>query len=758
VDDRSVKPIRPIGAALAALCLLAGPLHADDPSDGPVTHALLINGGSRPESNYQSHLHHLQEMVRLLEARTHIGKRLRPRTEVTDTQWPGVKLRPARKAALGNWFAGAGDLLPGDQLLIFVTDHGTENRKQPDNGAISLWREKLTVEELKELLGHLTPGVQTVMIMSQCYSGTFAAAIYDEAGEPAGDACGFFSTTRDRKAYGCYPEGRDRDRLGHAFRFIDALGRQPTTDRAHLDVLLTDSTPDVPVRTSDFYLERLLAEEAETRGVALDSLVDSLLAKAWRDRAAWEPEIRLLDRIGDAFGTFSPRSLAELRGYEQELPPLAERMQDFADRWQATLVNVKEETLRKFARQSAEWQERFGQEHLDGLDAEGRELLLDQVLSEVEWFARDRPEIWERLETLRERSQRASRARWRLDVRGGALRRMRSVLVAVAGRVLLDERVGGEAEVARRQGQQRAFDSLLRCEALEPGELPPSWAALQPPLVDSFPPLSDELELLEEILPSWLGVRYRGVPEALRSGRDLPAGASVLDAVFPDSPALEAGLETGDVVLGPPEKPFDFQGQLREWTMVSPRYTPMPLRVIRPGSEPAEDQEFVASLVLRSLPLEWPELPGPPQLGEAAPPLPVSLEQIGGGTLPDLQGRPHLLFFWATWCLPCKKAVPEVLAFAEARGIPVVAITDEDSAKVAGFLDKQQQEFFSLVASDPLRASFLAYGVSGTPTVVLVGEDDLVRQRQVGYKPSEGLNFEGWTWDSRPEPTTGSNR
>ncbi|MDH3728639.1 MAG: TlpA family protein disulfide reductase, partial [Myxococcales bacterium] len=103
-----------------------------------------------------------------------------------------------------------------------------------------------------------------------------------------------------------------------------------------------------------------------------------------------------------------------------------------------------------------------------------------------------------------------------------------------------------------------------------------------------------------------------------------------------------------------------------------------------------------------------------------------------------------LLFFWATWCVPCKQAVPEVMAFAAARGIPVLAITDEDSAKVAGFLDKHQEEFFSLVATDRRRASFVAYGVSGTPTMVLVGKDDVVRQRQVGYNLAEGLSFKGW--------------
>ena len=67
---------------------------------------------------------------------------------------------------------------------------------------------------------------------------------------------------------------------------------------------------------------------------------------------------------------------------------------------------------------------------------------------------------------------------------------------------------------------------------------------------------------------------------------------------------------------------------------------------------------------LRPFPMEWPELPGPPKIGDLAPALPSTLEPVESGSLPNFRGRPHLLFFWATWCLPCKKAVPELLAFA----------------------------------------------------------------------------------------------
>ena len=56
------------------------------------------------------------------------------------------------------------------------------------------------------------------------------------------------------------------------------------------------------------------------------------------------------------------------------------------------------------------------------------------------------------------------------------------------------------------------------------------------------------------------------------------------------------------------------------------------------------------------------------------------------------------------------------------------------------------RHFFARVAVDPLRRSFIAYGVSGTPTIVLVDDEGVVRHRQVGYKAGDGLTVEGWRW------------
>jgi len=69
------------------------------------------------------------------------------------------------------------------------------------------------------------------------------------------------------------------------------------------------------------------------------------------------------------------------------------------------------------------------------------------------------------------------------------------------------------------------------------------------------------------------------------------------------------------------------------------------------------------------------------------------------------------------------------------------------------FFGKFEKPFPERVATDELRRSFLAYGVSGTPTFVLVDGDGVIRSYSVGYSPAKGLGIEGWTWSGKPAST-----
>jgi cytochrome c biogenesis protein CcmG/thiol:disulfide interchange protein DsbE len=136
-------------------------------------------------------------------------------------------------------------------------------------------------------------------------------------------------------------------------------------------------------------------------------------------------------------------------------------------------------------------------------------------------------------------------------------------------------------------------------------------------------------------------------------------------------------------------------------------------------------------------------------VGSVAPPLPAL--QPYRGTLPAAltSGGPYMLLFWATWCGPCKASLPEVLAFEQASGIPVVAITDETPDKLDAFFAKYQAPFPAIVAVDTLRRAFLVYGVSEMPTFVLTDAAGKGQSVLVGYRPEVGLTLSGWAW-TRP--------
>jgi thiol-disulfide isomerase/thioredoxin len=111
--------------------------------------------------------------------------------------------------------------------------------------------------------------------------------------------------------------------------------------------------------------------------------------------------------------------------------------------------------------------------------------------------------------------------------------------------------------------------------------------------------------------------------------------------------------------------------------------------------------------------------------------------------------RPDLLYFWATWCVICKHALPELMTFAKERNLDLIAITDEDPELVTKFIGEQKEPFPEIVAIDPHRVTFQGYGVSGTPSFVIVDREGVVQLYQSGYTLEGGLHVDGWSWQGR---------
>ena len=89
-----------------------------------------------------------------------------------------------------------------------------------------------------------------------------------------------------------------------------------------------------------------------------------------------------------------------------------------------------------------------------------------------------------------------------------------------------------------------------------------------------------------------------------------------------------------------------------------------------------------------------------------------------------LAGKVVLVNFWATWCPPCRRELPDLNALYErfgARGLVILAISDEEAAKVKPFVAKQSLTYPVLL--DPGRKVNDLFHVDGIPKSFVYGRD-----------------------------------
>jgi peroxiredoxin len=109
-----------------------------------------------------------------------------------------------------------------------------------------------------------------------------------------------------------------------------------------------------------------------------------------------------------------------------------------------------------------------------------------------------------------------------------------------------------------------------------------------------------------------------------------------------------------------------------------------------------------------------------------------TLTDLQGKTwsLSDLRGKVVLVNFWATWCPPCRKEMPDLETLYRrfaAQGFVVLAISDEDAGKVTPFI--AQRGITYPVLLDPGRKVNELFQVDGIPkSFVYDREGKLVAQ------------------------------
>lgn len=125
--------------------------------------------------------------------------------------------------------------------------------------------------------------------------------------------------------------------------------------------------------------------------------------------------------------------------------------------------------------------------------------------------------------------------------------------------------------------------------------------------------------------------------------------------------------------------------------------------------------------------------------GELAPDFLLSDLDGGQVRLSDLRGQTVVVNFWATWCGPCKKEIPEFTEYArENPDVKVlgVVVPSNEGDRLDDIVRRFKVGYPVLVSDDATEA---AYGIDSFPTTYVVRADGTIGGVQVGGMNKEML-------------------
>ncbi|MBZ0272205.1 TlpA family protein disulfide reductase [bacterium] len=163
-----------------------------------------------------------------------------------------------------------------------------------------------------------------------------------------------------------------------------------------------------------------------------------------------------------------------------------------------------------------------------------------------------------------------------------------------------------------------------------------------------------------------------------------------------------------------------------------------------PSANPASNKKLLAvflvfAALLYVLIFGW-DCGGPAGLsvmGERVEAKGFTLPDMSGKpvSLADLRGKVVFLNFWATWCAPCRREMPDIQRLyrkmdPEQFAIVTVSVDSGGREDVARFFRSRQLEVPALL--DPENKVARIYGVTGFPETFLIDKQGKLVERFIG--------------------------
>lgn len=102
-------------------------------------------------------------------------------------------------------------------------------------------------------------------------------------------------------------------------------------------------------------------------------------------------------------------------------------------------------------------------------------------------------------------------------------------------------------------------------------------------------------------------------------------------------------------------------------------------------------------------------------------------------SLHDYRGKPVLLNFWTSWCLPCIEEMPALEQLQKRMGsqITIVGVSwDESDSEYHKFLAQNNIDFITV--RDPKKMTWDLYGATGQPETYIIDASGILRRKFVG--------------------------
>ena len=122
--------------------------------------------------------------------------------------------------------------------------------------------------------------------------------------------------------------------------------------------------------------------------------------------------------------------------------------------------------------------------------------------------------------------------------------------------------------------------------------------------------------------------------------------------------------------------------------------------------------------------------------------LPALLDDKPGLARADLGGKPMLVNFFASWCVPCRAEHATLSGFAASGRVPVVGIAYKDKLAESKRFLAELGDPYERIGVDADGRTAIDFGVYGVPETYIVDAAGKIRFRWVGPLTPEALEQE----------------